>query len=336
MTDLTPASIVPGSDADTTADNEVSLPGAPRYLNTSLHGTGWSLGANYSLSHNFAVYGLVSKSFRLPSLEDLNEFRVDPSVPGSKVEKIMQYEGGLRYYANTWDTQVALYYNKFDPRDQVVTYKDFNSPTCTVTGGVPNINSCPDVREFYKRGVKNIGMEIEAAWHPRVVEGLELRFKGNVQRPRIIDANYKTVKEIRVNDVVTGYKFEFIGEDGRTPRRLPEHMFNLEAVYDTKSLTGLPFKPYAKYTRFGSRYSESTDINVTLYPAYYHIDAGFFWDFNKDMAFQLHVANITNQLSFTEGDPLFNDLKGPNGATNRGVARPLFGRTVRASFTYFF
>lgn len=335
-TDLTPAAIVPGSSADTTADNEVSLPGAPRYLNTSLHGTGWSVGANYSISHNFAVYGLISKSFRLPSLEDLNEFRIDPSIPGTKVEKIMQYEGGLRYYANTWDTQVALYYNKFDPRDNVITYKDFTSSTCAVTGGVPNINSCPDVREFYRRGVKNLGVEIEAAWHPRALQGLELRFKGNVQRPRIIDANYKTVKEIRVNDVVTGYTFEYIGEDGRTPRRLPEHMFNVEAIYDTKPLTGLPFKPYLKYTNFGSRYSESTDINVTLYPAYYHIDAGFIWDFNKDMAFQFHVANLTNQLSFTEGDPLFNDLKGPNGATNRGVARPLFGRTIRASFTYFF
>jgi len=126
---------------------------------------------------------------------------------------------------------------------------------------------------------------------------------------------------------------ESIGEDGRRPRRLAQHMLNLQASYDTKPLTGLPFKPYLKYTRFGSRYSKSQDINVTLYPAYYHLDGGFIWDFT---AFQLHVSNITNQLSFTEGDPLFSDLKGPNGATNRGVGRPLFGRVIRASLTYFF
>ena len=41
-------------------------------------------------------------------------------------------------------------------------------------------------------------------------------------------------------------------------------------------------------------------------------------------------------LSFTEGDPLVVPLKGPNGATNRGVARPLFGRTARAMLTYRF
>ncbi len=334
--DLTPASVAPGSAGDTTADNEVFLPGAPRYLNTSLRGTGWSLGGNYSIRPNVAVYGLVSSSFRLPSLEDLNEFRVDPSIPGSKVEKIMQYETGLRYYADNWDTQVALFYNKFSPRDNVITFRDFTSSQCTVTGGVPNINSCPEVREFYKRGIENIGVEVEAAWRPQSVKGLELRGSVVVQDPKIIDANYRTVREVRVNDVVTGYTFESIGENGRRPRRLAAHMINVQAVYDTKPLTGWPLKPYAKFTRFGSRFSESQDINVTLYPAYYHLDGGFIWDFDKNSAFQFHVSNITNKLSFTEGDPLFADLKGPNGATNRGVARPLFGRTLRASFTYFF
>lgn len=33
------------------------------------------IGANYLISANFAVYGLISDSFRLPSLEDLNEWR---------------------------------------------------------------------------------------------------------------------------------------------------------------------------------------------------------------------------------------------------------------------
>jgi outer membrane receptor protein involved in Fe transport len=335
-TDLTPASVTPGSNGDTTADNEVFLPGSSRTLNTKLSGTGWSIGGNYAVRPDFAVYGLVSSSFRLPSLEDLNEFRVDPSIPGSKVEKIMQYETGVRYFADNWDTQVAVFYNKFSPRDQVITFRDFNSPTCTVTGGVPNINSCPEVREFYKRGIQNIGAEIEAAWRPQVVKGVELRGTLVVQNPKIVGANYRTVKEVRVNDVVTGYTFEQIGENGRRPRRLTEHMVNLQASWDTKAYTGLPFKPYAKFTYFGDRFSESTDNNVTLYPAYYHIDGGFIWDFSPKSAFQLHVSNITNQLSFTEGDPLFADLKGPNGATNRGVGRPLFGRTLRASFNYSF
>ena len=336
VTNMTPANVVPGSPADTIADNEVLLPGANQYLKSTLSGTGWSVGGNYSLHPNLAVYALVSSSFRLPSLEQLNQLQFDPSTPGNKVEKIMQYEGGVRFYADTWDTQVALFYNKFSPRDQFVDYRDFTSPQCTTNGTVVDINSCPLVREFYRRGIQNIGVEVEAAWRPSAVKGLELRFNGVLQDPKVVDANYRTVKELRVNDVVTGYAFEQIGEDGRRPRRLAQVMLNLQGTWDTKPYTGLPFKPYFKYTYFGSRYSESQDVNVTLYPAYYHLDGGFIWDFSKNSAFQLHVSNITNRLSFTEGDPVFTDLKGPNGATNRGVARPLFGRTVRAMYTYFF
>jgi outer membrane receptor protein involved in Fe transport len=266
----------------------------------------------------------------------LNQLQFDPAAPGSKVEKIMQYETGARYYADTWDTQVALFYNKFSPRDQYVDFRDFTSPQCTPAGTIVDINSCPLVREFYRRGIQNIGLELEAAWRPRAVKGLELRFTGVVQDPKVVDANYRTVKEIRVNDVVTGYTFEQIGEDGRRPRRLANVMANVQGTWDLKPYTGLPFKPYAKYTYFGSRYSESRDVDVTLYPAYYHLDGGFIWDFSKNSAFQFHVSNITNRLSFTEGDPVFVDLKGPNGATNRGVSRPLFGRTLRAMYTYFF
>jgi len=335
-TNLTPAGVVPGSTADTIADDEVLLPGANQYLNSKVSGTGWSVGGNYSLRSNLAVYGLASRSFRLPSLEQLNQLQFDPNAPGSKVEKIMQYETGLRFYADTWDTQVALFYNKFSPRDQYVDYRNFTSSQCAQVGTVVDINSCPLVREFYRRGIQNIGLELEAAWRPRAVKGLELRFNGVVQDPKVVDANYRTVKEIRVNDVVTGYTFEQIGEDGRRPRRLAQLMANVQASWDLKPYTGLPLKPYAKYTYFGSRYSESQDVNVTLYPAYYHLDGGFIWDFNKNSAFQFHVSNITNRLSFTEGDPVFIDLKGPNGATNRGVSRPLFGRTVRAMYTYFF
>lgn len=334
--DQTPASVTPGSSADTTADNEIFLPGPLRELDDSFDGWGWSIGANYSFSTNLAVYALVSNSFRLPSLEDLNEFRVDSSREENQVEDIMQYEGGVRYYGDTWDTQIALFYNDFSPREDSVVYRDFSDASCTVNDGVPDINTCPEIRHFFRRGVRNLGVEIEFAWYPRFAEGLELRGNVVVQSPEIQDANYTTVRELRVNDVVTGYEFEQIGENGRTPRRLADRMFNIQGVYDLKPLLGIPFKPYFKYTYFDERFSESRDLDVTLYPDYYHVDAGFIWDFSEKMAFQLHVSNITNELSFTEGDPLFVDLKGPNGATNRGVGRPLFGRKIRAMFTYWF
>ena len=336
-TNLTPSGIVVGSPADTTADNEVSLPGGRRVLDDKFDAFGFSVGANYSFSDKFAVYGLVSRSFRLPSLEDLNEFRVSSTAEGSQVERIWQYEAGARYYDRQFDAQVALFYNDFDPRQNVNVYRDFTDPSCSVTGGVPNINSCPEVRQFYARGVRNKGIEVEAAVRPDFIPGLELRGSFVVQDPKITGANF-TVVQARTdpNGVVSGYDFVEVGEDGRRPRRLANFMLNIAPVWDLKPLTGLPIKPYAKYTYFGNRYSESTDFNVTLYPSYFHLDAGVIVDVNDKLALQLHAANITNELSFTEGDPLFFDLLGPDGNTNRGVARPLFGRTVRASLTYRF
>jgi outer membrane receptor protein involved in Fe transport len=289
----------------------VLLPGANQYLKSTLSGTGWSVGGNYSVHPNLAVYALVSSSFRLPSLEQLNQLQFDPSTPGNKVEKIMQYEGGVRFYADTWDNRRSRSSTTIQSARQFVDYRDFHLAAVhdeRYRGGHQQLPAgarvLPSRHPEHRRGSRS-GLA------PSAVKGLELRFNGVLQDPRSSTRTTATVKELRVNDVVTGYAFEQIGEDGRRPRRLAQVMLNLQGTWDTKPYTGLPFKPYFKYTYFGSRYSESQDVNVTLYPAYYHLDGGFIWDFSKNSAFQLHVSNITNRLSFTEGDPVFTDLKGP-------------------------
>lgn len=335
--DLTPANITPGSNADTIGDNEIFGLSNRRVGDNKFDAWGFSLGANYSFSNDLAVYALASKSFRLPSLEDLNEFRVDENQIGDTVENIYQYEAGVRVFKPAFDAQLALFYNDFKPRQQVSIYRDFTSPTCAVPGGVPNINACPEVREFYGQGIRNKGFELEANVRPPFIPGLELGGTVVIQDPSIVGANFRTVREIRTpQGVVTGYEFLDVGQNGRRPRRLPNVLLNVRGSWDLKPLTGAPIKPYFKFTYFGDRFSESRDFDVTLYPSYYHLDAGAIVDFSDKLAFQVHVSNITNQLSFTEGDPLFWDLKGPDGTTNRGVARPLFGRTVRASINYRF
>lgn len=336
---FTPEGVVPGSADDlTVADDEIQLPSNPQSANNRFSANGWSLGANYSVADNFAIYALASDLFRLPSLEDYNEFRVSDDSALSQVETIKQYEMGLRYYAETWDTQIALFYNEFSPKQDSVRYRDFTSPDCGVAGGIAEINQCPEVLETFRRGVQNEGVEIELSWRPDFdfTRGLEFNFNAVVQSPEIVDANYTVVNSIVENDILVGYEFRQIGENGRTPRRLSEEMVNLQGVWDMKPILGVPFKPYFKYTYFGERYSESRDFDVTLYPEYFHVDAGFIWDFSQALSAQLHVSNLTDELSFTEGDPLIPSLKGPNGATNRGVGRPLFGRVVRAMINYRF
>ncbi|MES3020199.1 MAG: TonB-dependent receptor [Pseudomonadota bacterium] len=344
VVDLTPANVVPGSLQDTAADNEIHLPGNSQLLNKTYHGLGWSAGANYSFSKPLAVYGLVSDSFRLPSLEDLNNLATaSPQVVNgqpvtiSAVEHIRQYEGGLRYLTRGFGAAVAVFYNSFSPRSAVNVHKDIGAASCTTQGGVTQINSCPDVAQLYKRGVKNVGAEVELTFRPKAVEGLEL--KGNIvtQNPTVNGASYTVTQEDKnPQGVITGYHYVQVSEDGRRPRRLAKFMANLTPSYDLKSLTGLPVTLYGQYQYTGSRFSEASDNNVTLLPAYYILNLGAQYHPTPRITAQVHVANVTNQLSFTEGDPLFSDLLSPDGSRNRGVMRPLFGRTIRASLTYRF
>lgn len=342
--DLTPANVVVGSTQDTTADNEISLPGQSHLLNKTYRALGWTAGANYSFSKPLAVYGLASRSFRLPSLEDLNNLSTasalvvnGKSVEVSAVEHIQQYEAGLRYLTREFGASVALFYNKFSPRGAVNVYKDIESAQCSSLGGVTQINSCPDVAQVYKRGVKNLGTEIELSWRPRALRGLELKGNFVVQSPQITGANYTSTQEEKdAQGVITGYHYTRISEDGRRPGRLAKFMANFTPSYDLLALTGVPLTLYGQYQYTGTRFSNASDNNVTLYPAYHIINLGAQYQVSERLSAQFHVANLTNQLSFTEGDPLFADLLSPDGTRNRGVARPLFGRTLRASLTYRF
>lgn len=344
VVDLTPTNVVVGSTQDTTADNEIYFPAEARLLDKKFHALGWSVGANYAISKPLAVYALASSSFRLPSVGDL----IDLAAAGTQivngravdidaVERIRQYEGGVRYQARGVGASVAVFYNKFSPRSAVNVYRDIESAQCATLGGITQINSCPEVAQLYKRGVKNVGAEVELSYRPALIEGLELKGNFLVQQPKVEGANYTVTQEDKTPDgVITGYHYVPVSEDGRRPRRLAKLMANFMPSYDLRAATGLPLTIYGQYQYIGDRFSEATDTNVTLLPAYHIINLGAQYEVTPRLMAQLHVANLSNSITFTEGDPLYNDLLSPDGTRNRGVARPLFGRTIRASLTYRF
>ncbi|GGY30884.1 TonB-dependent receptor [Pseudoduganella albidiflava] len=344
ITNLTPANVVPGSLEDTVADDAVQFPGKPNLLDKKYHAFGWSIGANYSLGKPLAVYALASHSFRLPSVEDLNNLAMarpvvveGRTIEVDAVETIKQYEAGLRYLTRGVGAAVAVFYNDFSPRSQINQYDDFQSPQCVSLGGVPQISTCPRVAQLYKRGVENVGAEVELSWRPAAVEGLELKGSVVLQNPKINGARFTVVDSVRdAQGVISGYEFKQVSEDGRRSRRLARHMLNFMPSYDLSHATGIPLTVYGQYQVTGSRFSDSTDRNVTLLPAYYMLNLGAQYQVNERLSTQLFVANVTNQLSFTEGDALVADLLTPDGTRNRGAARPLFGRTIRFSVNYRF
>lgn len=314
--------------------DQLQFPGTPQRLDDRYHALGWSVGANWSFSNSLAVYGLASRSFRLPSFSDAIGFAQSAPLT-SAVERIQQYEGGVRFLKTEFDLSVALYYNKFQPRLQINNYQDITSPAC---GTNPtNVSTCPTVAEQYYYGIKNYGTEVEAAWRPAFVPGLELRANVVAQNPRVQGSSFHSVVAVfDTSNNVTGFKTIVISQDGRRPGRLAQYNVNFMPSFNMDNLTKIPVKLYAQMNYFSSRYSNSNDYNVTLYPAYYYINAGFFASLSKRLMLQFHVANLTNQFTFTEGDPLYYDLKAPDGQGNRGIARPTFGRNYRVFLNYKF
>ncbi|TPG46550.1 hypothetical protein EAH76_23330 [Sphingomonas glacialis] len=321
-----------GATTGNRALSQTQTLGDPQYLKERYYGHGWSIGGNYSIKRNLAVYALASQSFRLPSFNDGVAFAQSQPL-GSAVEHITQYEGGARFQSRYFDASVAGFYNKFTPRTLINTYQDINSPLCTAGGTVATtstITSCPNIYQPYSYGTTNYGTEIQATIRP-FIPGFDVGIDVTLQDPKVNGSGYTVV-----NQVGTSYQFAQITQDGRREARQATTRIFIRPRWDLGPLLHLPVKLYGSYEHESPRYSTSQDINVTVYPAYYILDAGALWDVSKRLSLQVHVANLTNQLSFTEGDPLFFDLKAPDGIGNRGVARPLFGRTSRLMLNYKF
>lgn len=318
-------SFLPGGAANgNRAYTQVQTLGPAQYLDERYTGHGWSVGANYALKRNLAVYALASQSFRLPSFNDGVAFAQSAPL-ADPVEHIDQYEGGVRFQSRWFDASATGFYNKFTPRTLINIYQDINAPVCTAGGSVATtatITSCPNVFQPYSLGTTNYGAELEVMLRPQFLPGFDIKANVVLQNPRVNGSSYTIV-----NQVGNSYQYATVSQDGRREGRQATVTLNIQPRWDLKPLTGLPVKLFGQYEYRSERYSNSQDQNVTLYPSYYIVNAGALIDITRKLSIQFHVANLTNQLSFTEGDPLFFDLKAPNGIGNRGVARPLFGRT---------
>lgn len=322
--------LVPGQQSNPTSNialAQLQFLGPSQSLNQRYYGNGWSIGANYSIRKSLAIYALASRSFRLPSLNDGISF-AQSSPLADPTEHITQYEGGVRFSSRFFDASLVGFYNKFTPRTLINTYSDISTPGC-ISG--TNLAACPLINQPFSYGTTNVGTEIEATVRPPFIPGFDLRANLILQNPKVNGSIYT------INNLVNNIQvLSTVSQDGRREGRQAAATIFLHARWDMKPLTQLPVKLFADFEHRSSRYSNSQDLNVTVYPSYYILNMGALLDVTKRLSIQAHVANLTNQLSFTEGDPLFFDLKAPDGIGNRGVARPLFGRTERLTVNYRF
>lgn len=334
--DITPADVEEGSTSDTLADNSVvGLSGRVQSREIEFNQNGWTLGANFRLLDNVAVFGRVSEAFRMPRSEVIwaDRTSADP------IQTIDQLEGGVKYMGETLDAFVTVFWNQFRATGNNHQYPDIEDPACQVTdGNLINLSECRTIQGISRRGTENLGVELETNWRPELLPGFELSTTITWQDPQYSGGNVPIVEPITEEVdgvfVTTGYRTIESGIDGNIPRRFARLMTNIRPSYNLESLTGLPVTVYGAAQYLGERFGE--DDNLIIYPDYWYFEAGVNGQINDQFSAQLHATNLTDEAVLTEGGNLDVNTVTVAGDRNIALGRPLMGRTIKLSLTYEF
>lgn len=149
--------------------------------------------------------------------------------------------------------------------------------------------------------------------------GVELETQANFNNFDIIAG--ATFTQAKINKSINP------DEEGNTPRRVPDLMYNINPTYtfgNGKANIGLSFVGITKV------YSQ--DDNAVVLPGFLYINGFVGYNIARGLNIRLNSNNLTNTLGFTEmeGDTF------TNGGVNYMRARSITGRATTATLTYSF
>ena len=221
------------------------------------------------------------------------------------VTKISFAELGLRYGMRGFSGTLTAFQT---------AYKDFRGFSRTFgTDTIATVaNSDLDVN----------GLEFEGEWRPVRWAGVNLT--GVVQKSKVKITS------------VTGpsanlFRNEVFTFSGNRPERTPKFNYTLSPTYylpDSKGEVSLSI--HSVSDRFADL------ANSIKLPAYRTLDVAFRYELTAKMTLNASVANLTNTVGLTEGNPRGSLTGGfaENVGSNFFFARPILGRNVVFSLTY--
>jgi iron complex outermembrane receptor protein len=247
-----------------------------------------SLGVNYTVAKNLAIYGQYEFGFQENGGGDQS---------GSEPTGVYLYEAGVRYGSGLITGSVGVF--RTELKDQNSGCFDPANPTfsCSITYNVVSTGVEYDVKmvPLYALGIN--------AW--------EMSFQGAFQKPTVSSAK---VRE-QLNGVpqsLTSYP-DFNGNvDPRTPKTL----VTIDEAYVAPANLG---RAYVRYHYQGSFFDDIG--NGVKIPGYGRWDAGIVWNATQRLNLNLSVQNFTNTLGLTEGNPR-------QGLTQQVVNGSFYGRAI--------
>lgn len=270
--------ITPVEESVTVLDNANSKPVDYDYDYIS-----YSLGANYKINDDQAVYTRYSKGGRANADRLLYTPFITPeggTVDGLDADEIKQFELGYKYKSPSLAVIMTGFYTDISEQNE-----EF--------GKIIN-------KEFTTYGVE---------------------FEGIYRKSNFNLAVGATYTHAEIDKSINP------DEEGNTPRRVPDLLYNVTPSYDFNN-----GKTSVGFSLVGTTEVYAQDDNGIVLPGYAYVNAYASHNITKGLALRANINNLFNTIGFTEmeGDPFVENT------TNYMRARPITGRASTLSITYTF
>lgn len=291
-------------DPTTLADNQVITGnGTFTPIDRRYDDWGWTLGVNYQFTPYMGVFARYTDTFKLPSAGEFNgnATRTDQiSVP------IMMAELGFKYGSRVFNLFATGFYSKFEG----LSFTDARFNTTT--------NSY-EFRTVFA-DTETWGVEVEALIRP--ADFFDLSLQATWQDPQYKGFTYTEV--VGGQPVVRDF-------DGKQLIRVPK--VAIRAVPGVNLFDGR-FRAELEVEHYTKRYPDVA--NSQELPAFTLLNVNARAQVTDYLAFGLNVTNLTDELGLTEGNPRAGSFNTGDPTAKYFLARPTFGRTIRASVTFDF
>jgi iron complex outermembrane recepter protein len=290
------------SDATTRFNNMEFGNNTFRHFTRNLTDWSGSLGLNYVVNDNFAVYAAGSRGYKMPALDELLEATSQNQVDLFDAREVQSLEGGVK----TQLGRVAFTVNGF-----YTNLKNIISQGAEVVDGRTTwvIRESPDNRSF--------GAELEAIVAP--IPGLQLQASATFLKAELgggVDS-LADRKGLRLGNV-------------------PEHLGNVAAIFSPQTFRNLELR--ADFHWVGSRFVEGPltrplEGQAAMLPTYGYFNFGASVAIPRSgVRLNADLLNAFQSKGLEEGNPRLTGV----GVLPFFVARPLLPRRLLVGVSYDF
>lgn len=295
-----------GIDGDETTayNNSVLTAGQQDPFDFSYDYLSWSLGANYLLSEDMALFGRLSNGHKAPEMNYyFNNFGGVPIDRAGTVQNIFQGEFGLKIVSSKFSLFTTAFYSQLDN----IAFSEFVLDQ--QTGGI-------FFTPIQLNKTTTIGLELES--NVSLASNFDVNVKATFQNPEATRFNV-----YNANETVEDTDDSIIDYSGNTVPHNPKTMLEVTPLYKAKQ-----FNVFATWRYMGER--EGNVGNTFQLPSFSTINAGIDYKLNS----QINISLIANNLFNSTG--LMNFF-GPNqfGSNSNAATADFINQNPNASFVVF-